>query len=62
VTRLVLAIPALAAAIALAWFAVTGLLVAVIHLPGLVAIGLVAVAAARTAVGEPIRIKRKATQ
>jgi hypothetical protein len=44
------------------WFAVTGLLVAVIHLPGLVAIGLVAVAAARTAVGEPIRIKRKATQ
>jgi hypothetical protein len=62
VTRLVLAIPALAAVLAVAWFAVAGLVYGITQVPGLAAIGVVAVAAARRGVGQPILIQRKAHQ
>jgi hypothetical protein len=61
VTRLVLAIPALAAAVALAWFAVTGVVYGITQAPGLAAIGVVAVAAARRGVGQPILISAEGT-
>jgi hypothetical protein len=60
--RLVLSIPALAAAVALAWFAAAGLVYGITQVPGLAAIGVVAVAAARRGVGRPILIQRKAHQ
>jgi hypothetical protein len=62
VTRLVLAIPAVAAAVALAWFTAAGLVYGITQVPGLAAIGVVAVAAARRGVGQPILIQRKAHQ
>lgn len=61
-TRLILAIPALAAAVAVAWFLTAGLVYGITQAPGLAAIGVVAVAAARRGVGEPILIQRKAHQ
>jgi hypothetical protein len=62
VTRLVLAIPTLAAVLAAAWFAVAGVVYGITQAPGLAAIGVVAVAAARRGVGQPILIQRKARQ
>jgi hypothetical protein len=61
-TRLILAIPALALAVGLAWFAAAGVVYGITQAPGLAAIGVVAVAAARRGVGQPILISRKAHQ
>jgi hypothetical protein len=62
VIRLVLAIPALAAVLAVAWFGVAGVVYGIAQAPGLAAIGVVAVAAARRGVGQPILTSRKAHQ
>jgi hypothetical protein len=62
VIRLVLAIPALAIALGLAWFAAAGVVYGITQAPGLAAIGVVAVAAARRGVDQPILISRKAHQ